>query len=500
VVILRAVDPATPPQPLTGTLPRIGTALTAPNLGWVMCDIWERLELPPMYFWQHHLSEVSTQVDVIGERRRLQYDRVGALVGRQSGKTRWSGARVLMQALLPDYDLTGYTDTRHVGPQHIAYLAQTRTSAVSRWEEHLDMFMRSPLSGRISRVSRHSGYPRMYFDNGSWYAPLTPSEKGPRGLDLDLAIIDEALTHKAELMRAVRPTMAQRDGSLAGIGAQLVVLSSAGDEESTLLQQFMELGRQAIGQPGARTCWLEWSADPDADHLDEEVWKATVPTLDVPNGITLDFLRSEAAAMGASDFLREYLCVFSHSGSSQVIPAEAWADCHRGDVILPASELVLGVDLSPDRQRAAIVAAGAVDEYRAVEVIESRSDPSSWLLGRLVEVAERWNAPVIIDTISPAASLMPALDGFGVVVVPVGTRGATDAAGAFYDRVLQRRIAHLGDWRLNDAVAGASKRAVGQRWAFDRRNSDTDISPLVAAALAVWGVETGQAGAPTMYT
>jgi hypothetical protein len=95
---------------------------------------------------------------------------------------------------------------------------------------------------------------------------------------------------------------------------------------------------------------------------------------------------------------------------------------------------------------------------------------------------------------------MPALDGFGVVVVPVGTRGATDAAGAFYDRVLQRRIAHLGDWRLNDAVAGASKRAVGQRWAFDRRNSDTDISPLVAAALAVWGVETGQAGAPTMYT
>jgi hypothetical protein len=294
--------------------------------------------------------------------------------------------------------------------------------------------------------------------------------------------------------------MAQRDGSLDGIGAQLVVLSSAGDEHSTLLQRMTELGRAAVTDPSSRTAWLEWSAPPEADHLDETVWRATMPTLDVPNGITIDFLRSEATSMGEIDFKREYLGIPSTIGSSAVIPSEAWIDCHRVDVILPSEDLVIGVDLSPDRTRASIVACAAVATYRPVEVLESRSDPASWLLQRLLEIAGRWNAPVIIDTVSPAATLIVALESHGIAVIPVGTRGAVDAAGMFFDSVLQRRLAHLDDWRLNDAVAGATKRAVGQRWAFDRRNVDIDITPLVAGALALWGVETDQAGAPALYT
>ena len=34
--------------------------------------------------------------------------------------------------------------------------------------------------------------------------------------------------------------------------------------------------------------WLEWSAEEDCDHLDEQVWRDTLPTLDVPDGITVD--------------------------------------------------------------------------------------------------------------------------------------------------------------------------------------------------------------------
>jgi hypothetical protein len=36
------------------------------------------------------------------------------------------------------------------------------------------------------------------------------------------------------------------------------------------------------------------------------------------------------------------------------------------------------------------------------------------------------------------------------------------------------------------AIQGAVKRQVGESWAWSRRSSAVDISPLVAATLALW--------------
>lgn len=484
----------------TALLPRIGTPPTpgAPSLAEVFADVAEALELPPPYGWQDHLSAVTTELVPWNHGRRLRYDTVGALVGRQSGKTSWVAPRIVMQAMLPEWPGVEALVGHPVGPQHIGYLAQHRVSAVTRWEEYVEIIMSSPLSASVSRVRLANGEQIMRFDNGSWFKPVTPSRTGARGLSLDLAVVDEALAHQVELLSAVRPTMAQRDGLRSGVGAQLVVLSSGADENSTLLERLTELGRVAVESGEGRTAWLEWSAEEDADHLDEAVWRATLPTLDVPDGITADFVRSEATSMPAHLFKREYLCIPTRAGSSAVIPPEVWNECHRGDVIVPVEGVVLSLDVTPERNRAALVSAGAVDIYRPVEVIESK-EGISWALERTVEVALRWGAPVVIDVVSPAASLIPSIEAAGVEVIPANTRTACDAAGMFYDLVIQRRLAHLADWRLTDAVNGAARRAVNDRWAWDRRRSGVDISPLVAASLAVWGIETGQAMTPSIH-
>ena len=36
-------------------------------------------------------------------------------------------------------------------------------------------------------------------------------------------------------------------------------------------------------------------------------------------------------------------------------------------------------------------------------------------------------------------------------------------------------------------MKGATKRPLGDAWAWSRKNSTVDISPLVAATLALWG-------------
>src|SRR5262245_31132354 len=88
---------------------------------------------------QRHLTYVSTELIERTDRDpsqsayvfNAQY--VGCLVGRQSGKTAWSAARIAAQALMPNFP----TLAESVGlgtfvPQHIAYTAQTRLSAMER--------------------------------------------------------------------------------------------------------------------------------------------------------------------------------------------------------------------------------------------------------------------------------------------------------------------------------------------------------------------------------
>jgi hypothetical protein len=56
-----------------------------------------------------------------------------------------------------------------------------------------------------------------------------------------------------------------------------------------------------------------------------------------------------------------------------------------------------------------------------------------------------------------------------------------------FDAVVAGDVAHAPDPDLDVAVAGASKRARGDAWVWDRRSSAVDVSPLSAVTLARWG-------------
>ena len=56
----------------------------------------------------------------------------------------------------------------------------------------------------------------------------------------------------------------------------------------------------------------------------------------------------------------------------------------------------------------------------------------------------------------------------------------------------------MADPRLDDAVAAVGRRKIGDRWAFSR-TGEADISPLVAASLAVWAVEAGVFEPPRIF-
>jgi hypothetical protein len=53
-------------------------------------------------------------------------------------------------------------------------------------------------------------------------------------------------------------------------------------------------------------------------------------------------------------------------------------------------------------------------------------------------------------------------------------------------------LRHRGTQELSVAVAGARKRTLVDAWAWSRKSSSVDISPLVACTLAFWGVATSE--------
>jgi hypothetical protein len=84
------------------------------------------------------------------------------------------------------------------------------------------------------------------------------------------------------------------------------------------------------------------------------------------------------------------------------------------------------------------------------------------------------------------------------------------ACGQFYSGVQPRKgevadIVHIDQLGLNEAVAGADKKPLGDKWKWNKQNSASDITPLVAATLASWGYrkvlfEKPKAATPWVFT
>jgi hypothetical protein len=58
----------------------------------------------------------------------------------------------------------------------------------------------------------------------------------------------------------------------------------------------------------------------------------------------------------------------------------------------------------------------------------------------------------------------------------------------FFDAVDQGTLRHLGTPEMASAIKGAAQRPLGEAWAWSRKNSSVDITPLVASTLAHWAI------------
>lgn len=458
--------PAPPERPPRWATPR---SIERRTLGAAFDEVASVLGIM-LFLWQRLVADVALEVDPLT--KALRYRTVGVSVARQNGKTLLVVIRIAMELIRPN--------------RTVVYTAQDRNYARRQWEKHVDLLMSIPAFAQEVRGSpvKANGRETLTMRNGSQYMIVTPNEDAARSLTVDLAIIDEAYAQRSlAVIGGLTPTMITRPS------AQLWILSNAGTFSSVLFKHYTERGRASIDEPRSRMCWFEWAAADAAELLDPEAWADANPALGLPGGPLLSALEGELLDGGEATFRREYMNQWVDLGALAGVDAVAWAACF--DPAPPPGDIWLALDITPERDWGALVAAGELSPGRtAIEVLEHTADIQH-LVSRTVEVAKRHNATVVLDRPSPAGACIPALERADVPVALVAIPDVQRACGEFHDAAIAGLIAHAGDPRLTDAVLGATKRQIGDGWVWNRR-AGVDITPLNAATLARWGAVTAR--------
>lgn len=361
-----------------------------------------------------------------------------------------------------------------------------------------DLIRGTPALARRWKATRHANDdPSIELTTGQRIKFKARTKTGGRGLTGDKVVLDEAFALTADHLGALMPTLSVRPDP------QILYGSSAGLADSRLLRGIRDRGRAATS---ARLAYIEWCAqkrdcaDRECSHKpgtdgcvldDRDLWVAANPLLGKTRadgtGLTFEYVAAEREGMPPEEFARERLGWWDEPGA--VVPAfgpGAWQACEvaqRPDV--PPGALALAVSI--DQTRASIGAAASHEGRVHLRPLDA-APGTGWTVDRCKELQDRHGVDVVVDGRGPAANLIPVLERAGVRLRIADTGDLLDACALLFDMVQERRVAHLAYHELDAAVAGAVKRPVGDRWAWGRRTSKTDVSPLECVTLAAWAV------------
>jgi hypothetical protein len=422
--------------------------------------------------WQQHVLRAWLGLLTSGQ---LAAPRCGLAVPRQNGKN----AVVEIVELFKMVELG-----RRV--LHTAHEVKTARKAFARLKYFFGDRVADPaaafpeLNNLVREVRNTNGQEAIVLNNGGQVEFIARSRSSGRGFTVDDLILDEAQELSEDALAALVPTLSASPNPQR-------ILTGTPPGPTAVGEVFTRVRTTGLTGKDSRLCWMEWRSDPDADPDDPDAIAQANPAL----GIRLlwDTIADERADMSEDTFARERLGLWETQATLQVINP-AWWDAAKHPDSQVADPVAFAADITPDRTRGTISLAGRRADGRFhIETVENDRG-TAWIVPRLVELAAKWRpCAVVLDPGSPAGSLITALQEGGVEPLLTSTRDVGQACGAFFDAVRDDRLRHLDDPRLNQAVSSARKRPLGDSgaWAWHRKDSTTDITPLVAATLALHG-------------
>jgi hypothetical protein len=335
----------------------------------------------------------------------------------------------------------------------------------------------SPIGSQVTAYLA-PGRESLKFANGSMVQLVASTVKAGHGQVCDLGIVDEAFSYQdARIEQALRPGMMTRRSP------QFIVCSTAGSADgSPYLHERVLAGRQAV-ESGLNhsLAFFEWAALDDEDAAAEETWAGCMPALH--RTVSADAVRTAQRSMPRNEFARAYLNWWVSALADSVVDLDTWNALAEPDAPRP-EWVVLGVDVAPSSKSASIVAVGEVGEELRATVLEN-GPGVDWLPAALERiVGEHGNPAVVVDG-KACAHLLPELERItNFKVRELGTADIPTACAFWLRLVNEKKVKHRGEKELTIALDGAGTRPLLDGWAWSRRKSSVDITPLTALTFA----------------
>ncbi|MDF9877470.1 hypothetical protein M2316_002817 [Cellulosimicrobium cellulans] len=448
-----------------------GTDITAPELGAMMLGL-------PLFEQGRHVARVL-------EARRggeAAFKQVTVQLPRRATKTTSIWATILGRAATRE----GY---------RCVVTAQRGTVASRILLEHGEMLLRNgeavesrEARGDTSRpvLFRSGGREHIDFPNGSRIWVVPPEAGAVRSAAADDVVIDEAGEFEGDKGRdfllGVLPLMDTK-----GPLAQLIIAGTPGKLRSGMFWESLEEARAgADDELGI----VDYSASDADDPEDRAVWERVHPGPSslLPDGRALTPMRvleRRYEKLGPVGFAREYLCLWPLDASVSAIDMAAW-DEHTVPMEGLPERFGLAYDVAPDGSSAALCAAWRDEDGVARLGVVAYEMGVSWLAQRAHAVAKKHRVPVRYDGIGANHGPAQEIERLRGVTTTVGyAKDAMAAAQLLVSSLADGKLAPFDQVSLRAAADGAAWRQTEGGRLFARKASAGDVTPLVAASLAL---------------
>jgi hypothetical protein len=403
------------------------------------------------------------------------------IVPRQNGKSLILSLRVLYGLFL-------------LG-ENIVFSAHQWETAKALWKRTWHVVKTTPwMRKRVESHTCSQGRGTIVLESGAQVVFTTRSANAGRGLDkVDLVIYDEAYDLTEADMAALSPT------KMAADDPQTIYTSSAVNAEQHPNGHVLAaVRRRGLAGLEEGLFFGEWMAPEAAQREDPETWAAANPSFGIIQTIKkleAEFRALAGTAAGRKSFDVEYLGIGDWPEDADnlpaAVPADVWGDMTELNVRV-RGPIALAVDMTPDLRVCALGAATWTEDERIRVELGYHGSPTD-IVERIADLVDLWDpCAVVINSSSPAKSLVPKLRALGIEPEVSNASDAADAAVGFVDDALAGRLSHGGDDRLADALGEVQKREMGGGrfgWAYTG-----DVTRVQVVTLARWGLLTFGAG------
>jgi len=437
--------------------------------------------------WQHGIGSIA-----LGKRKDGKYAAtVGGVVlsiPRQVGKTFIVGMIVIALCIL------------HPGLTVLWSAHRTRTASKT-FGSLKGMTSRKKILPFMLDPRNTNGEQEIRFKNGSIIMFGAREQGFGRGFDeVDIEVFDEAqiLTEKAlEDMVPAANQSRQASGALLFFMGTPPRPTDPGEE-------FTNRRAKALDGRTTNMVYVELSADANADPDDHAQWALANPSF--PHRTPLESMERMRENLTDDDsFMREALGVWDAVNNKRVIDELTWDN--QGDAASMAVErLTISIEVPPGRKTAAVGFAGRRADGRwHVELDEERKGVDwaiPWVVARAAK--NRLHA-VVVDELAGLTERRRDkhyLIGTDILVTLAAAEGRDMAVGfaKFYDGIHDGSVLHTDQPQVNVALSGASTRPLAGGLAWNRKDATSNISPIVAETLALWGAQNDNVIRPTRRT